>query len=298
MGDTWGISGPTFLLGYTVIAVLVGFAALRARRAVAAESPDRRPGDLAAHPHDVAYLNGGPELAVYSALSAMHLAGTIGTAGRGRVRAAGRLEPGTAPLERAVHFTAAAPVERRRLVFQRPVVTALEDVQRRLVEAGLLLSTEQRRRIRAVGWWMVAVAGLGLVRLLAGIANARPVGLLVVALLAVTAVALVLLARAPRRSRLGDAALAELRGRHHALAPDQRPDWAVYGPAGAALGVGMFGMSALWAGDPAFADELAAQRVATGGGDAGAVSSGCGSSGGGDGGGGGGGGCGGGGCGG
>ena len=40
-----------------------------------------------------------------------------------------------------------------------------------------------------------------------------------------------------------------------------RPDWAVYGPSGAALSVGVFGVGALWAADPAFAGELALQRA-------------------------------------
>ena len=48
-----------------------------------------------------------------------------------------------------------------------------------------------------------------------------------------------------------------------------KPDWAVYGPAGAALGVGIFGMGALWASDPAFADELAAPAAAAAGGSGG-----------------------------
>jgi uncharacterized protein (TIGR04222 family) len=264
MGDapgTWGISDPTFLLAYLVIAAAVWVAGARSRRALAETGADRAGGDLAAHPHDVAHLNGGPELAVYSALARMHVAGTITTAGRGSVQAAGRPEPGTDALERAIHLTAAGPVPRHRLQFHRPVGTALRDTEARLLATGLLLPTEQRRRIRAVGWWMVAVAGLGLVRLLAGIAEARPVGFLVVALVGATAVGAVQLARAPRRSRSGDELLDRLRREHHALDPAMRPDWAVYGPAGAALGVGVFGMGALWTADPAFADELAAQKV-------------------------------------
>ena len=104
------------------------------------------------------------------------------------------------------------------------------------MDAGLLLSDAQRRRIRGTGWWMVAVAGLGLVRLLAGIANAKPVGLLVVALLVVTIVAVVLLSSAPRRTRRGDRTLAALRDENHALSPKQRPDWALYGPVGRRAG--------------------------------------------------------------
>jgi uncharacterized protein (TIGR04222 family) len=293
--DTWGITGPEFLLAYLVIAVAVLVAGTRARRALADPGATSPVGDLTVLPHDVAYLNGGAELAVYSALSAMHLRGTI-TSSRGLVRAAGHPAAGTDALEKAIHFTAASPIPRRRLPFHRAVQTALVTIDRRLVTAGLLLSDEQRRRIKLVGFWMLGVAGFGLVRLLAGIAEAQPVGYLLAALVVVTLVAAVQLARAPRRTRLGDRTLAELRAQHHGLAPALRPDWQVYGPAGAALAIGVFGTSALWASDPAFAHEIAAQHVSAGGsGDGGGGGTvGSGGDGGGDGGGGGG--CGGGGC--
>lgn len=287
--DTWGISGPSFLVAYIVIATAVWVAGARARR-ILADPPAKGPaGDISTRPHDVAYLNGGSELAVYSAVGAMHLRGTLATS-RGTVQAVGRLDPGADDLERAVHFTTASPVHARRLPLHGPVMTALAAIDQRLVGAGLLLSTEQRGRIRQVGFWMGAVAGLGLVRMLAGIAGAKPVGLLVAALLGVTVVAVVQLATAPRRTRHGDRTLDRLRHDHDSLEPGCAPDWLVYGPAGAALGIGLFGTSALWASDPVFADELAVQRLTAGGsGDGGAsFSSYGGDGGGGDGGGGGG----------
>lgn len=274
-GETWGISDPTFLLAYLLIAAAVLVAGTRARRALAGSGADRPGGDPAARPHspphphpttqphDVAYLNRGPELAVYSALTAMHLRGTIDTTDGGAVTAAGRLDRDAVPLERAIHFTAAAPVARHRLQFHRPVGTALRAIEDRLVAEGLLLSPQGRRAIRAVGWWSAAVAGLGLVRLLASVADAKPVGALLVALLGVTAVAAGQLACAPRRSRAGDALLRGLRREHHALSPDLQPDWATHGPTGAALGVGVFGVTALWASDPAFAVQLDTQKAAT-----------------------------------
>jgi hypothetical protein len=131
------------------------------------------------------------------------------------------------------------------------------------------------------------------------VADARPVGFLLAGLAVVTVLAVVQLIVAPRRSRAGDRTLARLRTEQHGLAPRMRPDWTVYGPEGAALGIGIYGMGAIWASDPAFADELALSRTAdtsgsfiatTGGGDSGGGgSSGCGGGGGGCGGGGGGG---------
>ncbi len=297
-GDTWGISGPTFIIIYLVIAVVTWIATTRTRRGLADPQPSRPVGDLSTHPHDVAFLNGGNELAVTSAVSALYLRGAIAPQ-RGSVVATGRLDHGADDLERAIHAAVSTPVTRSRLPFHAPVASALKAAQGRLTSAGLLISPEQRARIRRTGLWMLGVAGLGLVRMLAGVAGGKSVGFLIVAFITVLVVALVQLGRSPRRTRLGDRTLKQLADQHHALAPTMRPDWATYGPAAAALGIGIFGVSALWASDPAFADELALQKAtATGGADG----SSCGSSdggGGGDSGGGsscGGGGCGGGGC--
>jgi uncharacterized protein (TIGR04222 family) len=254
--ETWGISGSTFLPAYLLIAVTIGAAGLRARMALADPGASSPVGDLTTRPHDVGYLAGGGELAVWSALCAMHLGGTL-RATDGSVQAVGRLEPTADELEKAIHATAGSPVGRRRLMFHRSVQPVLGAIEDRLVAGGFLLSDDRRRRIRRVGFWMLGVAAVGLVRVLADVAEARPVGLLVPVLLIVTAVAVVQLARAPRRSRHGDRALAVLRAEHRALAPEREPDWRAHGPAGAALGIGLFGMGALATSAPRLAREIA-----------------------------------------
>jgi uncharacterized protein (TIGR04222 family) len=272
--ETWGISGSTFLPAYLLIAMTIGAAGLRARRALADPGSSSPVGDLTTRPHDVGYLAGGGELAVWSALCAMHLGGTL-RATDGSVQAVGRLEPSADELEKAIHATAGSPVGRRRLMFHRSVQPVLGAIEDRLVAGGFLLSDDRRRRIRRVGFWMLGVAAFGLVRVLADVAEARPVGLLVPVLLIVTAVAVVQLAQAPRRSRYGDRALAALRAEHRALAPDRAPDWRAHGPAGAALGIGLFGMGALATSAPRLAQEIAPGRAhinglaVSGGGDGG-----------------------------
>ena len=294
--DTWGISGPTFLLAYVVLAVAVVVAAVRARRTLLDVSAERPAGRLEDRPYDVAYLNGGPDLALTAALSAMHRAGTISTSGRGVVVAAARPESRADELERAVHHAAATPVSRHRLAAVGAVASALHRIEQRLIGAGLVLSAERRQRIRLVGGWVLVVAALGAVRVVAGLANGRPVLFLILLVVLTLVVGLLLVLRVPRRTRAGDTLLRKLASDHHRLSPSMRPDWEVYGPTGAALAVGVFGVGALWAADPAFATELAAQRAASqsagfyggSGGDGGGSDGG--------GGGGGGGGCGGGGC--
>jgi uncharacterized protein (TIGR04222 family) len=259
--ETWGIAGSTFLPAYLLIAATVGAGGIYARRALAEPGATQPIDDLTDRPHDVAYLAGGGELAVWSALCAMHLRGTL-TAADGTVRAAGRLDAATDALEEAIHATAGTPVGRRRLAFHRSVRPALAGIEERLVAGGFLLSDDRRRRIRRVGFWMLGVAALGLARVLADIAEVRPVGLLVTALLIVTAVAVLQLTLSPRRTRRGNRALAALRDRHRALAPEREPDWQSQGPAGAALGIGLFGTGALAASAPGFAREIAPQVAA------------------------------------
>ena len=264
-GDTWGISGPTFLLAYLVLAIAVGAAVLRARRALADVSAERPASRMEERPYDVAYLNGDAQLAVTAALSAMYRAGTIKTAGRGVVVAAERPDSRADELERAIHHAAATgPVSRRALPAVGAVASALHRVEQRLIAAGLLLAAERRRRIRLSGGWVLAVGVFGVVRVMAGYANNRPVGFLIILVFLVTLFGVLLAGNAPRRTRAGDALLRRLATEYHSLAPSTRPDWAHYGPSGAALAVGVFGVGALWTADPAFATELAAQRAASG----------------------------------
>lgn len=264
-GDTWGISGPTFLVLYGLVAVGVGLAWFWTREQARNAAPRHKQPitELTRRPQDLAHLNGGAQLAILAMLSAMRLQGTIALS-RGTVRAAGHLEPGANELEQAIHRSATRPVHRTALPAQPPVRAALAASERRLERAGLLVSTPARQRIKRIALLMVAVGALGVVRLVAGLANWKPVGYLFLALAVVLVAAIVMLSSTPRRTRLGDRTLAQLRSGRHDLDPELKPDWVVYGASAAALGVGLYGLDALWASDPAMAVELAAKRASGG----------------------------------
>lgn len=275
MGDTWGISGPAFLFGYVVLAAIALLAAIRGRRAIIRAGGDEPLPGIGRHPHDVAYLNGGAELAVVSALTALRLRGAIWSE-RGNVQAVPRADRGADALERGLYAAAEMPTNRRLIASHRWVADVLTATEQRLVDAGLLLSPTQRHRIRACGWWMAGVGGLGVLRLLGGIANGKAVGFLAALLILTAVITMGLMGTVPLRTRRGDRTLVALRAEHHNLAPRQRPDWALYGAGGAALGIGLYGMTALWASDPAIAGELAVQRTSAdaGGGGGGSCSGG------------------------
>lgn len=297
--ETWGISGSTFLVIYVLLAVVVAVVAVNIRRSLRAGRAVSADG-LQSRPEDVAFLNGGPDLAVYAALSAMHVEGSIATSGPsavGIVRSVGVARQASA-LQNAIHGAAARPVPRRTLPSEPRVAGALAEIRDRLERAGLILTEEQRRSYRRPAFLMLAVLAFGVVRMIAGVSNGRPVGFLLFVLFLVAVTSVILLVRVPVRTAAGDVALAAQRSRHQALSPAMRPDWGSVGAGAAALSVGVFGVGALMAAEPAFAEELQAQKSAAMGG-GGGVFSGDGGGGGGDGGGGGGcggGGCGGGGC--
>ena len=261
-GDTWGISGPVFLVVYVLLAIVVTVLVRRTRHALTDVAPSRPVDRLAEHPYDVAHLNGGADLALCAALSAMRRSGTIAVAGRGTVVAAQRPDPRADELERAVHHAAAVPVPRRQLAqaggSPRPCTASSPGWSTR----ACCSPRSSRAKIRGASWWTFALAALGLVRIVAGIAAGRSVGFLVVLVVATIGIGVVQSRSAPRRTRAGDAALRRLADEHHALSPAMRPDWGVYGPAGAALSVGVFGVGAVWAADPAFAGALELQRAA------------------------------------
>ncbi|OLL73997.1 hypothetical protein Ae150APs1_2375 [Pseudonocardia sp. Ae150A_Ps1] len=278
---TWGIPGPTFLVLVLVAGSAAVVAAVHRRHRIAAG--DRRGGrGLDTRPEDVAYLNGGPDLAVYAALSAMHVDGTVITSGRttGQVRAGGPLTRAATPLQRAIHRSAQRLTPGRALRTHEPVRTELARIAQRLETAGLLLSPADRRRYRAAAWLPGAVALVGVVRIGAGLGAGRPVGYLFLTVVVLGVVTAVLAARVPHRTAAGTAALGSVRVLHESLSPTMRPDWTAAGATAAALSVGAFGMGAMLAAEPAFAEELAAQKMAALGGGTGGGWSGSGGSGG------------------
>ncbi len=143
-GDTWGISGPTFLGPYAALAIVAIIATMLVRRALA-RSLTPTPAPIAVNPEEVAYLHKGSELAVLAALSALHVAGNIASAGRRRLQVGGTVKPEASELELAIHRSAQQPVRRAALPGAQPVAEALGLIERRLIDAGLLLDTDRRR---------------------------------------------------------------------------------------------------------------------------------------------------------
>ncbi|GIF50226.1 uncharacterized protein (TIGR04222 family) [Asanoa ferruginea] len=250
--STWGIPGPAFLVIYLVLAAAAVLVTWLLR--VAIRRGDANPDVDKLDPRQVAFLAGGRRLAVYAALAALHRAGAVGPRpGRGP-RTTGPLPAGAGDLDRAVHAAAGDGTRVARLSGDPSVQRALDDLRVELERGRLLVSRTSSWGYRAAALILLPVIVLGGVRVAAGARANRPAGILILLLVASACWLIAsLLASAPWRTKAGDTAVLRLRARYGHLAPAHHPSYRTYDPAKAAMGVALFGASALFLLDPSFA---------------------------------------------
>jgi uncharacterized protein (TIGR04222 family) len=261
--DTWGISGPVFLVGYLVLAAVSVWITVLARRgAVAGSAGPAAPTEL--DPFALALLAGGEVRALQAALAGLRARDLITSRGSGKLAAQRPLPRGVHPLEAAVHRAIGkGPTKASKLLGDERVRSALAPLRPRLEGAGLVPTGPQKAARRAAALLLVPVFALGVFRFVAGVANDKPVTYLVIVLGVLAVVELVfLVGRTPARTKAGDKVLLQHTGRHEHLEPSLNPSWQTYGASGAALGVALFGAGALIAADPAFAAEAGIRQIA------------------------------------
>ncbi|MGC4805965.1 TIGR04222 domain-containing membrane protein [Micromonospora sp. DT233] len=273
-GDTWGVPSRTFLALYLAAALVIVVGALVHRRRLFSGPPVADVGQLG--PQQVAFLNGGEQLAIWTALGGLRGTGVVGVRSDRRLATGGPLPSGCTPLDYAIHHAAHRNRYARELRRDEQVRRAVEQLREGLERQGLVVGAKGRSAARRASIVLALLAVLGVFRTTAGLSNDRPVAYLILLLFPVV-LAAVLLRRVPRRTRAADAALRDLRRRNAHLAPTSAPAFATYGAAGAAMGVALFGTASLWAMDPGFAEQAEIQRQAlTGSGYASGGGSGCG----------------------
>ncbi|MEE6256911.1 TIGR04222 domain-containing membrane protein [Plantactinospora sonchi] len=261
--DTWGISGPNFLLLFLSTAALLVVGTLVHR---SVRFAGRVPSDLdELHPVQVAWLAGGDQRAVYTALGALRAAGAVGTKPNRRLHRTGPLPTGAGRLEWAVHEATGRQPRTRDLTNDGGVTSALTDLRSGLERDGLALPSSVRRAARTGPLLLLGLLAVGTVRLGEGLAADRPVGFLVTSLVLLLPLCLVLLFAVPRQTRAAKTVLRRMRARYHHLSPVHSPAYATYGVTGAAMGIAVFGTVALFELDLAFAMEAEIQRSAASG---------------------------------
>jgi uncharacterized protein (TIGR04222 family) len=269
--DTWGISGPTFLVVYAGLLAVTSAVVLAIRWRLSASSDgsglaEVRGCDVGLY--DVAMLKGGDSLVLAVAACRLKEMGAVTVGEGGEITAAGRPPSEWDPVERWAYGRVRKDARGARLL--RDVAAAdpvLAPIRQRLWALGLLVRSRQGRVIRMQLLWFVPVFGLGVARLIAGANNHRPVGLLVVLLGAGVIVAWTI-TKPPIATPAGRRLLAELRGGSSAL-----------GAYGFGADVALSGVAALWAADAALAMALGLSRGSGGfggGGGCGGGGGGCG----------------------
>ncbi|MGY0232908.1 TIGR04222 domain-containing membrane protein [Longispora urticae] len=210
---------------------------------------------LPVDPIDVAALKGGPALAEFAALAALRASGALGANG-----APGPLPAGLPRLAQVAHqgmLRGSNPWEALRLPDAR---AAQAQIRAKLERQGLLTSRGQRAGARILPLVLLCAAAVGIALATRSAADEHTVAFVLGS--AVLAIVGVLSLRAPRLTRAGRMILRDQFRRNGHLHPRNRPSWATYGPAGAALSVGLFGTAAWWASDPEYAQYLGLGRAA------------------------------------
>ena len=256
--DTWGISGPEFLLLYVALLAVIVLVVVLARRRVLAV-PDGAAVPARLDRYEAAYLNGGCDLVATTAVSSLLRAGHLGPSPRRRQRhrLVARTAPraGAHPVEWAAYQLVADRSDHPRWALGAELcrAPAMAAVRERLRQGGLAPTDEQRARYRATGLWFLPLLGLGVARVAAGTANGRPVGFLVVLLAVTVVLAVALCLRAPNTTELGRRTLERLR------AETGRPA-AGASPSELALATALFGAGVLWTADTEIAMALRVPR--------------------------------------
>lgn len=180
MNEPWGISGPEFLLcfGLALAALLVlriaGPPLLSRRRPLGASADDGSPPQDV---HELAYLAGGADRAVDTAIAKLLESHRLRVNSSGRITSAGKT-PKAPGLERSVHLAAkgsgATTAQVRKSTHVAPALRAIES---NLKRRGLLSTGDGAGGLcKGIAVAYAAVLVIGIVRLVNGAELHRPVG--------------------------------------------------------------------------------------------------------------------------
>ncbi|HJQ22695.1 MAG TPA: TIGR04222 domain-containing membrane protein [Blastocatellia bacterium] len=274
------MTGPQFLKFYVILMIVAAIVARLLKRAlVSPRWTDSRHINL--DPYEAAYLRGGARQAIDAAIAMLAQRQLLKVSKTAHsVSTTGPLPAGAHWFERAVH-QAISPSSARQIndIRSSPLLTPHTDrLAAQLKQWGLIPDDSRWQMARTVsGLLMLAVLGLGVAKIFVGVVRHRPVGFLVFLCIVTGIITLVVINSRPARTRLGEQALAQLRGESAALqmAARTRPELLASGDV--ALAIGLFGVEALAFTNDSWTDLRAALRPPPST-SSGASSSSCGSS--------------------
>lgn len=269
--NPYDLRGPEFLGLYVLLLLLCQAAAALLRRTLSGPGGPAGPRLLDLQFVEVALLAGGPERAFDAAVARLAAAQALEVDATGRTLCPRGEARGASALERLVLERSGPPPGTSIPRVRAEVAPALRVPEARLVALGLRPAGRGASLAPAALQMTLAVFGFG--KVLVGASRHRPVGFLVVLLVLTVGLGVAWLLAGPRRSRLGDAALAAIQHRNAGLRSA-----AGAGSADVGLSVALFGAAAL-AGTPLAQVALALRPRAGAGSSSDHGASGCSSSG-------------------
>lgn len=199
--NTWGISGPDFLLLYFGLLIVTWVVVLAARQrigaAVGTATASHQPG---LGLYEAAMLNGGGRLALAVAVCRLKEAGSVRLDTKaGRIVVSGPLPADADPVEEWVytHLEGSA-VGAWDLLDDGPAGPVLDPIRDRLEKLWLMPTDRQTALMRRQVLWFAPLLALGVARVIAGTAHHHPVIYLVLLMLLSVGLA-VNLCRVPRK---------------------------------------------------------------------------------------------------
>lgn len=237
------LSGPQFLMVYASMLGLLIVAGFLIRWMLRGPFDDAPARILELDAYQTAYLNGGPSLAVASALASLASKKAV-TVRQQRLKAEHVDFQSSAELETAVLSAVIGGYDTPRQITSH-VRYALTQTARPLEQYELILSASSR----ALARWLPPVIGavillLGIAKICVGISRGRPVGFLI-ALCVVCAIVSALFCRPVRWTVRGERLYWRLRNQKLALAATARSSKNTLPPEDIAMAVALFGVASL-----------------------------------------------------
>jgi uncharacterized protein (TIGR04222 family) len=216
--NVFDLRGPEFLEFYVIIlagAVVVGVI-LRCRL----RSPGGSVSDIdpPLDPYEIAYLAGGPQMAVDAAIACLIHTGALGlTTSSSNFKTGEAQTESRYPLQQSLLARVSLGRSSPKLL-HRDAAELTQPIAVRLVRSNLALSPSQAIGVRLVPALVIAlILVIGVVKINVGIARGKPVGLLTLLCLLTLGVASFFAFARIYRTRAGDLVLRQLRIRSSAL---------------------------------------------------------------------------------